>query len=359
MFINPDQWLFDVERRARQTGDEQRLYMLRLYRNCWGLFEIDPEQALTRLAQARDLAITFQDDCCRIIFEHWMVQVYLYYQVDVAKALDLAARSAAEIRRFPGCPVHASAVRGLIDAYMEYDPVGYTNEIREALAYLENAVALDQDTWQAIPDQHADLLVALERLPEALDQELRSLDRSQGSDFRIMYACRSLAEICFGLGRPDEVLNYAALGEGHARRSSNSGRVLAALILWQAYCHCHLGDSATAAGLYQRAMNTITRQKASLVDRYFDPLCAYLEADGALDAAIRARTLELDNAVQGHSPYRESLAHLKRCRLLEQAGTLTAAELGSARAVSARLKNPTRYLARLDRIAAGDTAPTG
>ncbi|HVO41650.1 MAG TPA: hypothetical protein VMT34_03450 [Aggregatilineales bacterium] len=356
MFADLNQWLLDFEQHARRAGDHQRLHMMRIYRGCWHLFETDPDQAQARLTQARDLAASLHEDCWRIFFDHWLVDFYLYYRIDVAKALDIVVRIASEVRKHPRCPARGRVIRHLINAYLESDPVGYSTEITGALDYLEAEVALDQDTWRAIPDQRADLLVALECLPEALDQELNSLDRSQGSDFRLMHVCRTLCKICFGLGRPEEVLDYAVLGENNARQAPNAGRVLAALLLWQAYYHRHQGDTAAASSLYQQAMNTIARQRTSLLDRYFDPLCAYLEADGSLDAAIRARTLELTNGSLAHSPHRESMARLKRCRLLALAGTLTAAELEAARVVSTRLKDPSRYLAGLDRIATGDTS---
>jgi hypothetical protein len=345
-------WLNAVESEARQTNNAAILKSFKLYRGVWQILETDPDQALSRLTMASDLARQERNLCLATWMTHWVSEIYLYYKIDIARGLDSAVRSAAEIRKpeFDRCPIRARAIRQMIDAYQEYDPVGYDAEIVEAIAYLENNVPLDNDTWCAMPEQWMYQAAAMDRLESAKAWGLTGLSRSEHSDFRMMHVSRSLCEIVYRLHEDEELLKYAQLGDFHARRAENGLHIQMSMTLWQAYYHRKHDDEATATRLHTHAMHFLTQQKTAQLDSYYEPLCAYLEADGRIEAALEVRSREIELATAIHSPFRESNAHLARCRLLKLSGQLDEKSLVAARALAPQLRAPQPYLEKLDRL---------
>jgi hypothetical protein len=358
MLIDLSIWMAEVEANARRSQNNVILKALALYHGAWKYFETDPDQVMTRLTTASGLALQQHEYCLANYFDYWISEIFLYYKIDIAQGLDRSVKTAAEIRKsaFADCPCQGRIIRQLIDAYLEYDPVGYEKETSEALTYLENEVPLDEDTWRAIPEQQASLMIALGRSEDAWKWALVGLDRSSASDFRMMHVYRKLCDIAYMRGQDDDIMKFALLGEGHAQHTQNSIRVQAAMALWQAYCHRKRGELEMATRRHAHAMQILHRQKASLVERYYDPLCAYLEADGQIDLAVEARARETEAAGAAHSPYREGEAHLQHCRLLKLSGRLDEASLATAQAVATRMRAPQIYLDRLAKIVGGSAA---
>jgi hypothetical protein len=84
-----------------------------------------------------------------------------------------------------------------------------------------------------------------------------------------------------------------------------------------------------------------------------DAMCAYLELTARPEQALAVRDAELATVRdRGRFAY-ECACRLKRCVLRRRLGVLTGEDLDEARAAARRLRDPSRPLEQLARLASG------
>lgn len=358
LYVDIWSWFDGFEREATLKGDTARQRLPGLFKEARLKFEAANDETFSLLTQGRDLAEMLNEPCWLLFYEHWRCEVLLFYKVDLAQGMDLAVHNTVEVRKpqYQHCPVRAQVFFTLVDAYMFCDPVGYANQIRQTLDYLENEVPLDIDTWRMIESRRSGLALEFDDLTEAQAAALRYLDRSDNDNFRLRGAYDLLTEIAYKCGNYDEALKYAQSGETVSRRVNNSRRILTSFILWQALMMRKLGNEDEAHRLYNAAMLRIERGESDLGRYCYNIICEYHEAGGTLEQALHYRQEQLTAMTAAQSWHEISECRRKLCRIRALMGLPFEEDLTVVRDLANHLVNPSRLLAKLDRIVQGDYA---
>ncbi len=138
-----DEWVVDFVTRARTDKDAQRLRMLRFETDGYALRETDPERALALFEEGRRMALALNEPWWAMFYEHSRTAALIHFRRDFSNVLEMAVRAALEVRKplYDQFPLRPSVFDDLIAAYLGIDPVGYAEEIRQAVAAVEATLA--------------------------------------------------------------------------------------------------------------------------------------------------------------------------------------------------------------------------
>src|SRR5579864_561896 len=146
LFVDIGAWLTNFEQSALKNGDKDRLRLVPLSRSAWQQREKDPHLAKQMLQEGLSIAERLAEKCWVASFYNDIVDVTLYYLSDFKTGLEYAVKNVVRIRtpEYIDCPFRGSICRKLIRAYLNMDPVGHADQIREALHYIETEVQIDK-----------------------------------------------------------------------------------------------------------------------------------------------------------------------------------------------------------------------
>lgn len=327
-----------------------------LFHQAMELLEVDPLQAKHLLLQGQQISQTLDDPCLELDFEFWLCGVTLWYQRQYAEALQMSVQGLIEARKSRYAPcIHRRADMAyvLIASYMDYDPVGYAPKIQDTLNLLENEMQPDYDLWCLIQWCRSFLALVLGDLDGSLYHVQKYIARSENSHFRLADAYTIAALIHHRRGNLEELRSAAALGEYHAQIHGDAPWMLMEGWLWQAYLARGEGDHQTADRLYQQHLRQLTRVQSKADIYYYEALCAYYECGGEWDQALTMRERQLQEAIQGRSPFMITETHLHRLQLLDRLKYPIETAFDEAVIASNHLLDPLPYRARLDQLKEG------
>ncbi|MCU0499499.1 MAG: hypothetical protein MUF87_19285 [Anaerolineae bacterium] len=327
-----------------------------LFSQAMELLETDPFQAKNLLSYGKYISQQLDDPCLELDFEFWLCGVTLWYQRRYAEALQMSIQGMVEAHksRYTSC-IHRRADMAyvLLASYIDYDPVGYAPKIYETIELLENEMQPDYDLWCLIQWCRSFMAFVLGDLDNALQQVEKYIARSEKSYFRLADAYTLAAIIHYRRQNVEGLRNAAELGEYYASLHGDAPWMLMEGFLWQAYLARCEHDEASAQRLYQRHQKELARVKSKADIYYYEALCVYHEAGHEWEAALETRERQLEDAIQGQSPFIITEAHFHRLRLLYELGRPTEAAFNEAIAAAEGLLDPVPYRARLDQLKEG------
>ena len=355
-------WIHEFSRDAASKGDSERLRLVELQERALGHGKANPDMMLAVLKEARALAEQLNEPWWVLFFDHWRLQALLHYKLDYREVLDIAVHATLESRK-PQCdqlPQRICLHEDLIYAYIGIDPLGYADSIRQALDYMQTEVGPDVECRYCVEGNRREFALVRGCTAEAEESARRTLaladeDRVRSSgEHHAVYAYGDLCEIAHGRQEWDALRDWVATGEVMARRCENHLK-LAEFLVWQAFLARREGDEETARRRLRQAVTRSGRVKSLPSTSYYNALCAFHELGGELEESLKVRDRELEVLTGKGRTHDECRCRIKRCRLLATMGQPLDAELAAAREVAGKLRDPSPYLAELDRIVQGGT----
>ncbi len=354
-----EEWVTTFVQRARADNDVERLRMLRFETEGYALRETDPDRALALFEEGRRRATALNEPWWAMYYDHSRTAALIHFRRDYSNVLELAVRAALEVRKplFDQFPLRPSVFDDLIAAYLGIDPVGYAEEIRQAVASVEATLEEGPSgSRYLLSARRRRLAMELGQLDEAwsvTENELAMADadpdKTRARHFSV-FVYDSRCEIGHIRGDWAALDLAAAAGEEVARQVGHQLE-LSEILLWQALSARRSGDEEKARRLYRTAAAKLGRLKMPPKQGGYDALAAYHETAGDLSAALSVRDQELRTVLgKGRLAY-ETRCRIIRCGLLARLGRPLDAELKAGREAAARLRNPGPQLEKLERIA--------
>jgi hypothetical protein len=351
-------WIREFRERAWEDGDTQRQELSQLLQEALEYNETEPDRALALLARGRTVAKTLNEPWWVLLFDHWRLQVLLHFKQDYRDVLDLAVQATVEARKpqYANLPQRVCLHEDLIWAYVGIDPVGHAGAIQQALDYMAAEVTPEVECRYCVQNCRTEFQTHLGRLDEARHSALHTLSEGDADLSRHTaehHAVSAHCDLCdIAYRRRDwEGLREAALAGEEVARRRDRPRRLAELLAWQAVLARHDGDEDTARRRVRQAAARLGRLKAQPGQAYYDAVCAYHELGGELEQALEVRGRELNGLLNTGRHHYECRCRLRRCELLARLGRSLEPERTAAREAATKLRDPSRYLAELDRIA--------
>jgi hypothetical protein len=346
-------WVYEFQQQALDNDDDQRAELLYLFTQASELTETNPDQALAILAQGRALAEQLREPWWVLFFDHWRLQVLLFFKRDYGAARDLAVRAAVEARKpaYRHLPQRLCVHEDLIMAHIGTDPEGYASLIEQALVYMQQELTSDLECRFCILGLHATFQIERGRLDEAQDVCMRYLQfsGSEGELHSLADAHLLLCRLAYRRGDWSALLEWALAGEETARASEQPMRVTEALA-WQAAVARQQNHDRIAKRLYRRATARPSRYNATPENGYYEALCAYHMVAGDHEAVLKVHEQHLTAIKNKGQIATEARCHVARCRLLAQMGLPLADEFAASRTAIQRLAKPATLQAELDQI---------
>lgn len=322
--MDPWQWIEDIEVKAREEGDVERMRLLRLYMQAHGVSNDLPQQRLALFEQGRELAKRLREPWWALYFEHWVVETLLYGTQQPQLALDRIVRAIVEARKpiYNSFPQRSDLHLVLIGAYLSVDPIGYEKQLRQALDHVEEECegSLDKRAYFA---QLKGYFLETVGDAEAIDVAWDYLQRAEEANSE-HFQWDALYLLCSTLYRfqPDEareqVGDIARFGEEVARREERN-RGVASFLMWRAVAARWAGDEIEAANFYRRAVQIQAKVPPPRTDIHFAAI-VFHRAGNEWDEALRACQQSLRILRQHGLTFLEVQRRYDKCCLLKDMG---------------------------------------
>jgi hypothetical protein len=355
------QWFQDFHQDAVARGDAERARLLTIHCEAYDQRENDPDGMLALLAEGRHMSAQLGEPWWVLLFDHWKVHTLIYHKCDFRDVLEFAVRNVLEVRKpiHLAFPMRMRVASDLVMAYLEIDPLGYSDEIVKAMDFLttELTTEMDSSPYLLLECRRAFTFVQ-QQFDESRKLALSCLSRADTDPNRYTarhhtvatysYLCRLAYELADWPG----LRNWAALGEELARQLRYL-HPLARFILWQAVVTDQEGDRTQAARLCRTAISRMARLGKQPSSDYFEAMAGFHEKRGEIAEALETREQELATIRGWGRLAQECDAMIKRCGLLARMGQLQPADVEEARQAAARLRKPARYLEELEEAIGG------
>jgi hypothetical protein len=356
-------WFTRFEAEARASGDGDRLRLLELIWSADAIRETHPDHMLALLDEGRRLAGRLREPWWELFYDDRRAGALMKYKGDARAGLELAVRNALEARKpqYERFPWRFRIHDHLIVGYLNTDPVGYADEVREALDFLERDVPPEGSPRYLILARRRWLAGELGLLDEAEALALQGLALAEGDADAItarshaVFCYSHLCEIAWQRRDLDALSDWAAAGEAPARWA-NHQLELAELFTWRALLARVDGQEAAARRLWGAGARRVAALGMPPDHIYFDALCAYHEQAGEWAEATAARRRELGLLVGKGRWAAEVRCRLRLAQLLQRQGQLSAADTAAAREAIGRLRRPAAALAQLAALGVGQTS---
>lgn len=347
-------WIYRFLADARRNGDQERARLYSFFRSASPHFDLEPDRALASLDQGRQLAERLGEPWWVLFYDHWRLQILLFHKRDYVTALDLAVRSAVEVRKsaYELLPQRICLHEDLINAYVGTDPVGNADAIEHAMEYMQGQITPGLSCEFCLQGLRINFNLVMNRIAEAKKETDRYLAMDDIDDHYYSEALLNACEV--GTLQKDwqSVLAWAKEAEPICRRLGRHTELTESLA-WQALAMRQTGQELEGSRTYLMAANYGSRLGAIPGEGYYDALCAYQEVGENWEFALEIRGRELANLLGKGQIWRECQCRLNRCRLLKRLGKPLDDELSAAREIAGKLKDPTPILAELDQIERG------
>lgn len=351
-----EQWRRDTE------AEPNRRRLLTLFDDAYQMREDDPEAALTRYEEGKDLADRLGEEWWGLLYDKMRLDAKMHYQRDFRNVLEPASACVREARRdvYEKFPLRNGVRDSLLTAYIGIDAEGFHDSIREELDVLDKELS---------PEPSADRYLMLARERE-FEMELGRFEQAQAAGFRELdlagadpheaqanhfgaFAYAALCHIAYERRQWAKLEEFANEGEPVARKAEHMA-VLAEILTWKAVLQRYRDhrdeakQSLRDAAARQNGLQTPPRAG------YFAARAAYSEV-----AEQPADTLHaLDEALASISDrgqlLRECRLHSERLRALRALDRSLEDDLDLARAAAKKLRFPEKHLRDIDAIERGD-----
>lgn len=344
-------WIYERRYLAHAQQDIMRLRMIDLF---WSMMENlrnNPDLALQYGEQSRKIAQMVGDAWWIQLCHHWELQIKFNFKADFTDTLDLASKSAMEVRKgeYQAFPQRICLHEDLITAYVRQDPLSHQDLIQNALDYMEQETKPEVDCYRCLHNLKIEFAMACHRYQEAIPLAQQALIVSEKSDFHLAHVYGMLASISFRLDDWNNVQLAASSQEEYARKQRLEDCLIISL-MWQAAYAEHAGDSKQAKDLQQQTGIRASRYGAWLGIDYYTALTAYHEQGNRLQDALKIQEILRDQMQGKSSYYDEAQVNFEIIRLKKILKQAIEDDIQSAKKVIAYIKNPAPLIAQLEKI---------
>jgi hypothetical protein len=351
------EWIEQFEADARARGDRERLRLVSLGHEADFHRETDPDRMLALIDEGRRLAGVLVEPWWELYYDDRRAGALMKYKGEVRDGLELAVRNALEARkpRFDGFPWRFPIHDHLVVGYLNTDPVGHAERIREALDWLEREAVDEGSPRYLVLARRRWLAAELGNLDEAEELARRGLSLAAGDPdqwtarLHAMFCFSHLCELAWQKGDRTALAESARVGEELARLISHQLE-LAEFVTWQAVLAREAGEGDLAERLFRQGARRVAQLGMPPDQIYFDAVCAYHEPAGELAEALAARQRELVLLAGKGRWAAECRCRVRLCRLLAQMGQPLAEALEQARESARRLRLPQAAVAELEAL---------
>jgi hypothetical protein len=355
---NLSDWIVERQQAYHDADDEQLFYLADGWNRAFKFRETDPDQAIQLFYEARQLAEQLEEPWWVMTADHWRLSAMMHFKKDYRQVVELAVQNVVmaakpEHAAFPGKLVIYS---DLAAAYSGVDPVGYADEVRKTLAYLDAELPREPNSdrylVQGIDREFhmglGDLKAARDAIARTMGMAAGDSRQRRGVHFSV-FNFSALCWIAFHEGDWRGVAESAEAGEECARIVGHQME-LCEFLAWQAAVARQEKDEFRARRLYMNATSLMNRLHMPPDREYPDAIAAFHELAGDTEKALQLRNWELVRIEDmGRFSY-ECEIQLKRCALLKKRGELQAEDLDAARQAAAKLRKPEKTLAALEKL---------
>lgn len=316
------------------------------------------EEAQGVFKEGLQLAQQHHQYCSELDIQSQTIQIHVYYTYDQQAAVDAAVRLISLLRgpEYQNC--HRQRIKVydiLIHAYFYRDCLGYEEEIRDSMEYVEKNFLISQRETR----------LRFEYIRAELDYENRNY--KSGRDRVMQYiAAAEFAHsyrkgdgylvgrrMMYALGEISLAHKYAELSMKHSQAGGYQ-RGVADGLLWQGVYAKRLGNDGEAQRLIQRSLNHYEQFQISHTLSYFDALAEYHELCGEHEQAQKLLEEQFEELPARGSLHDLALAHLQYCRFLGRTGQTIEIAIQDAHGFIQTLPKPEVHEPALEAIKAGN-----
>lgn len=329
-------------------------------KNYWNLYYeghrldyTDPETAVFKMSEAREMAMEAGDSGAVLTMSHWILQNLIHRLHDYNRAYDLAVQTALEARKpeHQHRQEHICVQEDLINTYIGIDPIGYSELIENALTYMEGEITTRIQCRYCLLGARSSFEDACGNLERMKQAATRYMSESENYSHHYSSSFASMCYYYYQLGDWETMLSYAERGE-ELNTGHDYADTAAELIAAQALALRKLGREREAVNAYRRATNKAASTVVRKDDPYYDMLVDYHLAAGELDAASKLRERHLENLCGKGQIYWEAYYRLDYARLLKQLDCPYDEQIEAVKAILPKLRKPEKIRQMLDELVA-------
>jgi hypothetical protein len=356
MYVDLWGWFRDYEWQAMATGDSKRQRLVGLAREGWHYRELaDGEKAIQAFEEAVQIAQSLNEACWFIFHQYWIAEMKFYLLHDYQGTLDYIVRLTTEARKaqYADCPVRSRVFFVLANIYYLLDFYGYEQEIMDLLDYIENEVAMDEDTHLRVLHMRAEVEFDHERYEIAEQKTQDMINRSPYNDFRQRSGYDMMRSIAYARGEVSLALQYNRIAQKYAYRIQIQ-RSIAEGKLWEAIYLKRLGNDSAAQECYFAAIAHYEQYKLPRELEYYDGIANFAEEDGRSEEALKYRQIVLPIVKAKPSILNQMTAYRQYLRHLGRLGHDFKEPMQEAKAIAMTSRKPEPHLERLKKIEDGN-----
>lgn len=350
-------WFNQFEAEARALGDERRLRLVQLVYEADLFRETNPDRMLAMIEEGRQLARVLREPWWELFYDDRRAGALMKYKGDVVTGLDLAVRNALEARKpqYERFPWRFRIHDHLIVGYLNSDPVGHADEIREALEWLSRDVPPEGSPKYLLLARRRWLASEMGRMDEAETLARQALALAEGDPDQLaaqshaVFCYSHLCEVAWLRQQWELLLELCLVGEELARKVGHLLE-LSEFQMWQALLARRGDDPDRARRLWRQANRRVAQLGMPPDHIFFDALCAFHDHAGETEFSLEARDRELALLADKGRLAADVRCRLARCALLLRLGRLTEDDLALTRAAITKLRRPQKSLDCLDQL---------
>lgn len=280
--------------------------------------ESDPDESIRLLSKIRDEAIEKNNPEWRLIAEHWRTQVYINWKKDYHTASRLAVEAAVESRQPEYQPYreYICVQNDLLLVYKGIDPVGYADEIKEALDLTINMTTPDMACHfclnRGLIDYHK--FVAEDEIAREQCAKFFAMTYEE-AHYRIQ-AYEQMVEFAYQDKAWEDLLSFAQQGASLAGEEKDESSWID-LKSYEMLALYHLGKVEQSQKLHDLIQYKVSTLKMVQGYTYYHLMADYQEIQANLQSALEIIDDYIITLKDTGRPYWECKAQLGRIRLLK------------------------------------------
>jgi hypothetical protein len=307
----------------------------------------DADKSIALCLEGRELAEQCGEAWWILYFEYRRVHT-LQRQHNIQAARDAVLSALVEARKpqYTECPQRICLHEAAIWIYMDIDPIGYSPQIREAMAYMDREIPPDLSCRFC----HSALEIAFhyerDEYAEAEALALRYLEATQNQLHYQSTALLFLCAINAARGNWSSILEWAREAEVQTRRNQIEHDE-ATSIAWQAAALRRAGHTEEARQAYRNAEAKAAALPTMPTGYYYSAVCAYHEQQGEYAEMLELRRRQRTQLQSTDLLKRRCDVQLAICRLQQQLGQDWQPAADELRSLARQMIDPSRFYAQL------------
>ena len=313
--------------------------------------ESDPDESIRLLTKVREDAIERNNFEWRLIADHWRTQVYINWKKDYNTASRLAVEAAVESRQpeYHEFREYICVQNDLLLVYKGIDPVGYADEIKEALDLTINMTTPDMACHFCLNRGLIDYHKYIGEDENAREQCAKFYAMTYQEPHYRIQAYEQMTEFAYDDKTWEDLLSLAQQGALLAgeEEDESSWIDLKSYEMIELYHLGRVDEAQKAHDLIQYRVSTLKMVQGYT---YYSLMSAYHEAQGNFDSALSIIDDYLVTLKDTGRPYWQCKAQLERIRLQKLLGQDYETDVTEFKSLTAKLKAPAQFDARLAAI---------